>query len=133
MPPTSFEKLAVGHQFPPASYELTQSVIAKYVAAVGEKQAFLEEDTVPPLGMAAYAINALSGQFSIPPGSIHASQDFHFIKRVPIGTTISCIGKIAQKVERGRLTLVVLEIDAVNQANNEKVLTGKSTIAIPKI
>ncbi len=131
MPPTSFEQLAVGYEFPPVTYQLSESAISKYVEAVGEQQDFLTSGTVPPLAIGAYAMNALSQSFSIPPGSIHASQDFEFLKVVPIGTTITCSGKIAQKVERGRLSLVVLEINGLNQ-DGEKVLTGKAMIAIPR-
>ena len=132
MPPTSFEQLVVGHEFPPIGYQLTESVISKYVEAVGGQQVFLKSGLVPPLAMAAYALVALAQSFSVPPGSIHASQELEFLKVVPIGTTISCAGKVAQKVERGRLNLVVLEINAMNQ-DKEKVLTGKATIAIPRM
>lgn len=131
MPSTSFEQLAVGHEFPPATYQLSESVISKYVEAVGGQQDFLTSGIVPPLAIGAYAMNVLSQSFSIPPGSIHASQEFEFLKAVPIGTTITSSGKIAQKVERGRLNLVVLEINALNQ-DKEKVLTGKATVAIPR-
>ena len=132
MPPTSFEQLAVGHEFPPTSYQLTESVISRYVEAVGGQQDFLKSGIVPPLAIAAYAMDALAKSFSVPPGSIHASQELEFLKVVPIGTTISCGGKVAQKVERGRLNLIVLEINAMNQ-DKEKVLTGKATIAIPRM
>lgn len=121
----------MGYEFPPVTYQLSESAISKYVEAVGEQQDFLTSGTVPPLAIGAYAMNALSQSFSIPPGSIHASQDFEFLKVVPIGTTITCSGKIAQKVERGRLSLVVLEINGLNQ-DGEKVLTGKAMIAIPR-
>ena len=121
----------MGYEFPPVTYQLSESVISKYVEAVGGQQDFLISGTVPPLAIGAYAMNALSQSFSIPPGSIHASQEFEFLKVVPIGTTITCSGKIAQKVERGRLSLVVLEINGLNQ-DKEKVLTGKATVAIPR-
>ena len=128
----SFEKLAVGHEFPPASYQLTEPIVSKYVEAVGEHKDFLTSGIVPSLGVAAYTINALAESFGIPPGAIHASQEFEFLKIVPIGTTISCGGKIVQRVERGRLLLVVFEVNAMNQ-DKEKVLTGKATVAIPRM
>jgi len=126
----SFEQLPVGYEFPLSSYELSRSVVSKYLEAVGGQQDFLTLGIIPPLAVAACAITALSQSFSVPPGSIHASQDFEFLKLVPIGATISCGGKIAQKLERGRLRLVMLEIHALNQ-DQERVLAGKATIAIP--
>ncbi len=130
MSPISFEELAVGYEFPATSYELSQPLIAQYLEAVGGQQYFLTSGVVPPLAIAAYAMTALSQSFSVPPGSIHASQEFEFLKLVPIGSTVSCGGKIVQKVQRGRLHLVVLEINALNQ-DEEKVLSGKATIAVP--
>jgi len=130
MSPISFEELAVGYEFPATSYELSQSLIAQYLEAVGGQQYFLTSGVVPPLAIAAYAMTALSQSFSVPPGSIHASQEFEFLKLVPIGSTISCGGKIVQKVQRGRLHLLVLEINALNQ-DKEKVLSGKATVAVP--
>jgi len=130
MSPTSFEELTVGSEFPSVSYELSESVIAKYLEAVAGKQHFLASGVVPPLAIAAYAMTALSQSFSVPPGSIHASQEFEFLKLVPIGSTISCGGKIVQKVQRGKLYLVALEINALNQ-DKEKVLSGKATIVVP--
>jgi len=132
MPPKSFDELAVGHQFPSTSYQLTESVVSSYVGAVGGQQEFLTSGTVPPLAIAAFAMTALAKSFAVPPGSIHASQELEFLKKVPIGATVRCGGRIAQKIERGRLTLVILEIDAVNQ-DQEKVMAGKATIAIPQM
>ncbi len=126
--PPSFKQLPIGYEFPPSSYELSASVIGKYLEAVGESPDFLKSGVVPPLAIAACAMAALSQSFTVPPGSIHASQELEFLKLVSIGATISCGGKIAQKLERGRLNLVVLEINALNQ-DGEKVLTGKATIA----
>jgi acyl dehydratase len=130
MSPISFKELAVGYEFPATNYELSKPLIAKYLEAVGGQQYFLTSGVVPPLAIAAYAMTALSQSFSVPPGSIHASQEFEFLKLVPIGSTVSCGGKIVQKVQRGRLYLVVLEINALNQ-DKEKVLSGKATIAVP--
>lgn len=130
MPPTSFDQLAVGHEFPSTSYELSEPVISKYLEAVGGQQHFLTSGIVPPLAIAAYAMTALSQSFPVPAGAIHAAQELEFLKLVPIGTTISCSGKVAQKVQRGPLYLLVLEISALNQ-DKEKVLSGKATVAVP--
>jgi acyl dehydratase len=128
--PLSFKQLPVGFEFPPTSYQLTEPVIAKYLEAVGETSDFLTSGIVPPLAIAACAMTALSQSFTVPPGSIHASQELVFLRVVPVGTSISCGGKIAQKLERGSLNLVILEINVTNQSG-EKVMTGKATIAAP--
>ena len=128
--PLSFKQLPVGFEFPAVKYELGKPLIAKYLEAVGEETDFSTSGIVPPLAIAACAMTALSQSFTVPPGSIHASQELEFLRAVPIGAIISCGGKIASKLERGQLNLVVLEISVLNQAG-EKVLAGKATIAAP--
>ena len=128
--PLSFKQLPVGFEFPPTSYELSESIITKYLEAVGELADFLALGIVPPLAIAACAMTALSQSFTVPPGSIHASQELEFLKPVPIGSRVSCGGRLAQKLARGSLNLVMLEISVLDE-DGEQVLSGKATIAAP--
>jgi len=111
---------------------LKPSVVAKYLEAVGRPsgQDSPTLEFVPPMAIAAYTMLVMSQSLSLPPGSIHASQELEFLKLVPIGTTIDCRGRVAQKVNRGKLHLLVIELDAVSQ-EQEKVLTGQATIVVP--
>jgi acyl dehydratase len=126
----SLDQLPTGYEFPFVSYELNRDLVGKYLAAVDEQEDFLTVGIVPPLAIAASAMTAVSKSIKVPPGSIHASQDFEFLKPVPVGATISCGGKVAQKLERGRLKLIGIEIQALDQ-DQKAVLTGKATIAVP--
>lgn len=128
--PLSFKQLPVGFKFPPTSYELSESIVAKYLEAVDESADFLTLGVVPPLAIAARAMTALAQSFTVPPGSIHASQELEFLKPVPIGSKVRCGGRIAQKLARGSLNLVMLEINVTDE-DGEQVLTGKATIAAP--
>ena len=67
----SFKELSVGSEFPPIDYELSESVITKYLQAVEEEE-FPVSGVVPPLAIAACAMTALSQSFTVPPGSIQA-------------------------------------------------------------
>ncbi len=131
-PPIGFDQLAAGYEFPAVSYELSSSVISKYLEAVGKpsEQPFPLSGFVPPLAIAAYTMTAAFQSLQLPPGSIHASQDLGFFKPVPIGTTINCHAKVAQKLQRGKLHLLIFELNALNQ-NGEKVLSGKATLVLP--
>lgn len=128
--PQSLNKLPVGFEFPPTILKLSNSVISKYLEAIDDSTDFLESGFVPPLILAACANTALTKSFIAPPGTIHVSQDFEFLKTVAIGDAVNCRGAIAQKLERGRLNLIVLEINILNQ-NGDKVLSGKATITVP--
>jgi len=130
MSPISFEELAVGYEFPATNYELSQSIIARYLEAVGGQQYFLTSGVVPPLAIAAYAMTALSQSFSVPPGSIHASQEFEFFKLVPIGTVIDCHTKVIRKLARTMMRMLVLELNIFDE-NKERVQSGKATLVLP--
>jgi len=111
---------------------LKPSVIAKYLEAVGRPsgQGSPTLEFVPPMAIAAYTMLVMLQSLSLPPGSIHASQELEFFKLVPVGTTINCRGRVAQKLNRGNLHLLVIELDALNQ-EQEKVLSGQATIVAP--
>ncbi len=125
---SQIEKLVPGFEFAPVSHKLDASLISKYLAAVGAGECLV--GYVPPLAIAAYVMNALTKSLVLPPGSIHAAQELEFFKMVPIGTTISCQGRVAQKLNRGKLHMLVIELDALNQGG-DKVLSGKATLILP--
>jgi hypothetical protein len=124
----NYEELIPGYEFPPASYELSASLVSKYLQAVdGAGDGF-----VPPLAITACVIAAMSGSFSLPPSTIaiHASQELEFFKLVPIGATVECHTRVAQKITRGKMSMLILELEIFDQGN-EKVQSGKTTIALP--
>ena len=122
----SYEDLAPGYEFPPASYELSASLISKYLKAVDSG----DSKYVPPLAITAYAMTALTQSLILPPGAIHASQELEFFKLVPSGAKVQCQAKVARKPSRGQMRMLVLEID-VKDENGEMVQSGKATLVLP--
>jgi hypothetical protein len=124
----SYEELTPGYEFPPAKYELGASLVSKYLKAVDSSN----DGFVPPLAITACAIAAMAGSFSLPPGAIaiHASQELEFFKLLPIGATIECHAKVARKITRGKMSMLILELEIFDQSK-EKVQSGKATIALP--
>ena len=125
--PESFAELDSGYEFPPANYELNSTIISTYNEAV--EASLKVTDVVPPLAIAAYALKAVSQNFALPPGSIHVNQEFEFFKQVPVGTCINCRAKIAQRINRAKLNMLVIELNAFDQSNG-KILSGKATIIL---
>ncbi|MFO7711634.1 MAG: MaoC family dehydratase [Dehalococcoidia bacterium] len=124
----NYEQLTPGYEFAPTSYELSASLISKYVQAVdGRVNGF-----VPPLAITACAIAIMAGSISLPPGTvaIHASQDLQFFKAVPVGATVECHIRVSQKIARGKMGMLILELEILDQSK-EKVQAGKATIALP--
>jgi acyl dehydratase len=124
----SYEELAPGYKFPPAVYELSASFVSKYLKAVDSAG----DGFVPPLAITACAIAAMTGSIPLPPGTIaiHASQELEFFKLVPIGDTIECHIGVAQKIARGKMSMLILEIEVLDKGK-EKVQSGRATIALP--
>ena len=124
----SYEKLIPGYEFPPATYELSASLVSKYLKAVDSAG----DGFVPPLAITACAIAAMTGSFSVPSGTIviHASQELEFFKLVPIGATIECHTGVAQKITRGKMSMLILELEVFDKGK-EKVQSGRATIALP--
>jgi hypothetical protein len=129
--PVSFEELTPGYEFPPTSYELSTSLISKYLRAVDSPDELkVFGGFVPPLAIAAYAMVAMTGSLLLPPGVIHASQEFEFFKLVPIGAVVNCQAKVVRKLTRATMRMLVLELD-VFDASKEKVQSGKATMVLP--
>lgn len=124
----SYEELTPGYKFPPATYELSASFVSKYLKAVDATG----DGFVPPLAIAACAIAAMANSIPVPPGTvaIHASQDLEFYKPVPVGASIECQIGVAQKIARGKMGMLVLELEIFDEGK-EKVQAGKATIALP--
>jgi acyl dehydratase len=124
----SYEELIPGYEFPPANYEMSASLVSKYLKAVDSQG----DGVVPPLAITACAIAAMAESLSLPPGAIaiHASQELEFFKLLPIGATIECHTRVARKITRGKMSMLILELDIFDQSK-EKVQSGKATIALP--
>ena len=124
----SYEELTPGYNFPPATYELNASFVSKYLRAVDSSG----DGFVPPLAITACAIATMTKTIPLPPGTIaiHASQELEFLKLVPIGTTIECHIGVAQKIARGRMSMLVLGLEILDKGK-EKVQSGRATVALP--
>ena len=129
MPETSVshEELIPGYKFPPASYVMSPALVSKYLTAVdGAGDGF-----VPPLAMTAVAIATMAGSIQLPPGlvAIHASQELEFFRLVPVGATVECHITVAQKMARGKMTMLILALEIYEQGK-DRVQSGKATVAL---
>ena len=126
VPNLSFSDLETGFEFPSAEFAPDKKTVEKYLSAVEGP----EHDCIPPLAVSALALISLTESISLPPGSIHASQEFNFLKPVPIGTKLSCKTIVARKTARSSMNMLVLEMN-VFDTDGEKVQSGKTTIILP--
>jgi len=124
----SYEELTPGYKFPPATYELTPSFVSRYLKAVEGSDAGF----VPPLAITACVIATMTKSVPLPPDTIaiHASQELEFLRPVPVGDTVECHIGVAQKIARGKMSMLVLEIEILDEGK-EKVQLGRATVALP--
>jgi len=124
--PADYDSLTPGQAFPRVEYTLDAATVELYVESVGATLT----GHVPPLAVAARAIASLGGLISLPPGTIHASQDFEFNRLVPVGATVTCQATVLRKLSRGPMRMLTLETIIEDEAG-QPVQKGRSTIVLP--
>jgi acyl dehydratase len=126
--PVTYEELTPGYKFPPATYELSAPFVSKYLNAVDGT----DTGSVPPLAMTACAIAAMTKSVPLPRGAIaiHASQELEFSRLVPVGVTVECQIRVVQKIARGKMNMLILELEIFDRSR-EKVQSGRATVALP--
>jgi acyl dehydratase len=127
-----YSQLEAGFEFPASSYKLESAIVSKYLKAV-EHTSSLYQDTVlvPPMAVAAYAMASLSGNISLPPGTIHVSQEFEFRGTVSINDILISYAKVSRKQSRGNFQLLNVDFNVLNK-EQKTVLTGKTSFILPE-
>jgi acyl dehydratase len=126
-----YHQLHVGFEFPPHKFILDASTVSAYLEATREtNEIYRLENLVPPMAVTAFAMASLVEALTVPPGTIHVSQELEFLKLVHVDDVITCFSKVSRKQDRGGLHLMNTDITVTNQ-NQEKVLIGKVGFIIP--
>ena len=126
-----YSQLEAGYEFPPSSYKLHASTVSTYLKAVEDvSRLYQDTDLVPPTAVAAYAMTALADGISLPPGTIHVSQEFEFMDTVSVNDGLTSYARVSQKQSRGKFQLLVIDLNIFNQ-NQKAVLAGKTSFILP--
>ena len=125
------EQLEEGYDFTPADYRLDPSMVTSYIEAVGEDdRLFHKTDTVPPMAIAAVALTSLMEAAPFPEGTIHVSQEFHFINTASTKDTLTRHARITSRRDRGRLRMMTISL-SVHNHNGKPVLKGETSLLLP--
>ena len=126
-----FSQLEVGYEFSPSRYNLDQATVANYLKAVEDESSLYQDtDLVPPMVVAVYVMKALSDDVTLPPGTIHISQELQFVAAVSVDDSLINNARVSRQQTRGKLHLLNIELNVFNQ-NQEKVLTGTTSFSLP--
>ena len=127
-----YSQLETGHEFSPISYRLDSSTVAIYCQAVGETSSLYQNtELIPPMAVAAHALRVLLQSISLPPGTIHVSQELEFIETVTTKDTITSYAKVSRKQDRSKLHLLTVDFNVFNR-DRKAVLAGKVTLILPE-
>lgn len=126
-----YQDLKAGQEFPPAAFQVDSTTVADYLKAVEEDNAIYQNTgLVPPMAVAALALKSLISAISMPPGTIHVSQEFEFIDTVNTQDTLTSRAGVSRIQERGKLHLISIDINVSNQ-EQKPVLAGKTSFILP--
>lgn len=124
-------RFPVGHCFPRQSVRVVPEMVRHYLAAVDSGSPLHHGDSTvaPPLAIAAWILAGLIEAIGLPPGSVHATQEFTFADLVPVDCTLSATAEVVQATSRAGMDVTVVEIKAVHE--DRPVLSGRSMLLMP--
>ncbi len=128
----SLTDLEAGHSFPVRNFRISAEQARAYVAATADGQAETYAacgNAVPPLAVAALALGALLQEVTLPAGSLHASESLEFLAAVPVGSTLECRARLAQRSLRAGWVVSVLETELF--LSTRLAVSARATVLSP--
>lgn len=130
-----YSKLTPGQIVSKHTYQLDASMVADYMAAVGDASDLPRtgdgHQLAPPMSVAALSLRGVVQDLEIPGGTLHVGQEFEFARGVVLGATLDCQATLAQNSVRGGMRIMVIN-STVRDGNGGQVMLGKSTIMLPE-
>lgn len=128
-----YRQLENGYEFPPSFYKLDAASISNYLKAVEDTSYPYEKNqVVPPMAIAASAMAALSRSISLPPGTIHISQELEFRGEARTDDGLTGYAKVNRKWSRGRFQFLDVELN-VCRNDQKAVLYGRTSFILPQL
>ena len=126
MLPKPGEKLDLGR------WVVSKELVRDYLGAVEDAlPIYNETEAAPPMALSAWALGALLNALSLPPGTIHASQELEFKGPVRLGQEVSCSARLSRPMRRGDWQFISAEFILCGEGS-EVLLRGKSTVLVPR-
>jgi hypothetical protein len=127
---TVLTDLSAGHEFEPVRFSLENARVRAYLDAAGDQLDLYDRlGVVPPLAIAAFALGALLEEVTLPEGTLHISENLVFSKAVPIGASVDCRARLAQRSVRAGMVVSVLETEILFE--DQLALTARATVMSP--
>ena len=126
-----YAEVQVGVPYPEKIFKVTEEAVRAYLTAVeDDSPLYLDEQLVPPAYAAVYTRwEALTGE-QLEDGTVHAKQEFRYLKPIHWGDTLTLRGRVKEKMEKRGLKFVVQKVEAFNGAG-ELAVESEITIILP--
>ena len=104
--------------------------VSQYLSAVGDTQpVYFDQNLVPPLTLAAWALGALLEKMSLPSGAIHSLQELEQLAPVAFDSIVRATATLERPRRRGNLEFITAAIQMTDAAG-QVVQTGKTTVLV---
>jgi hypothetical protein len=122
--------LQAGHSFETINFAIDRERTQAYLAATGDKlTVYNENEAIPPLAIAAFALGALLEKVSLPPGTLHANESLRAHEAVHFGKQLQCEARLAQRSARGGWIVSVLESEIM--VEGRVAVSTRATVLSP--
>ena len=132
--PRDYAALAVGDTISDRTFPVGLDGVEMYTAAVRDESGVFdptdEPPTVPPMGVATFALRGVLDDLGIPEGTLHVGQEMAFLGAVRADEQLSCKAVISQNAVKTGFRLLAVGMD-VRDRGDRQVMTAKSTILVP--
>ena len=126
-----FYALERGFELPPFHFTIGRAEVVAYLEATGAPTDDWY-DTVPPLALGALTLAGIMERLPLPPGAVHAGQEFEFRRGVTPGTPLEARVALVQSQERRGSLISILEMTLTEaDAAADPVLVGRTTVLVP--
>jgi acyl dehydratase len=122
--------LPVGHTFAPISFTVTPEASRAYRDATGDTLSLYDEqNAVPPLAVAAFALGALMEVIDLPDGTLHGNESLQAHAVVPVGAALTCIPTVTRNSTRAGTVFTTFEFEITHEG--APVITARATVLYP--
>ena len=104
-------------------WTVTQEFLNRYLETVEDRSSiYRKENLVPPIALAARILGQLIEKLTLPPGTVHISQEVLSLKAVAVGQEVQGLARTSRPF---------LSIDFALSCQQQDVLKGKTTVMSP--
>ena len=126
-----YAQLKPGHRFEAIRIHFGRDEVDAYRQAVEDTSPLYDqENIVPAMTVAAFALRELLAQLELLPGTVHAGQELSFHHPVQVGQELSFEGTVAQNATRGGWRFLAVDLRIADD-DATVALDGRSMVMFP--